>query len=77
MMLSADQRHALALLAVVGPRGYPEATLFALGFTNELLAGLVRDRLATVQSKTVRAGGRMMEVVRVIITDAGRRAIAA
>ena len=75
MTLSREQCRALELLAGAGPLGYTQATLLAHGFTSELLAGLVRDGLATAQSKTVRAGGRMFEVVRFAITDAGRRSL--
>jgi len=45
------------------------------GFPAELLADLVRDGLATMQGETVKVGGRAIEVVRVLITDAGRSAI--
>jgi hypothetical protein len=48
----------------------------AHGFKAELLAFLVRNRLATMEPGTVRAGGRKIEVVWVIITDAGRRSLA-
>ena len=75
MKLDRKQRRALELLAGAGPLGYTQATLLAHGFTNELSADLVRDGLATTQSKTVRAGGRMIEVARVMITDAGRKAL--
>ena len=47
----------------------------AHGFTTELLAGLVRDGLAAERSESVKAGGRQVEVTRVWITDAGRKAI--
>ena len=42
----------------------------------ELLAALVRQGLATTQPGTIRAGRRQMEVVWVMITDAGQRALA-
>ena len=61
----------------LGPRGSTAAILMAHGFTAEMLAGLVRDGLATVASETVKAGGRAIEVGRVGITPAGRRAIEA
>jgi hypothetical protein len=49
--------------------------LLAHGFTTELLAGLVRDGLVTVKRESVKAGGALVEVARVRITDAGRKAI--
>jgi hypothetical protein len=39
------------------------------------LMGFVRSRLATWHLKTVRAGGRTIEVGYMMITDTGRRAI--
>jgi hypothetical protein len=56
MKLDAEQRRALNLLADAGPRGSTAAILMAHGFTAEMLAGLVRDGLATVASETVKAG---------------------
>jgi|GraSoiStandDraft_35_1057300.scaffolds.fasta_scaffold129162_2 hypothetical protein len=46
------------------------------GFTIDLLVELVRSGLATAQAERVVAGGRAMEIARVRITDAGRRALA-
>jgi hypothetical protein len=40
-----------------------------------MLADLVRAGLASVMSERMRAGGRVVLVVRVRITDAGRRAL--
>ncbi len=73
--LSAEQRRALTLLERA-PRGLTEATLLRVhGFTFELLDGLVHDGLAEVATGTVMRGSRTIEVTRVRITDAGRRAI--
>jgi hypothetical protein len=47
----------------------------AYGFRADLIADLVRDGLATMQSESVQAGERRIDVRRVRITDAGRRAI--
>jgi hypothetical protein len=41
----------------------------------DMLAGLVHDGLATATPETVETGGRPIEVVRITITDAGRRAL--
>ena len=49
-----------------------EARFLAL---RERRPGLVRDGLATVVASTVKAGSRTVQVTRVRITDAGRRAL--
>jgi hypothetical protein len=48
----------------------------AHGFKIEMLAGLVIDGFATAATETVPAGRRQLTVVRMMITDAGRSAIA-
>jgi hypothetical protein len=73
-MLSTEQRRALGLLAGTR-RGLTKGVLTARGFTIETLTGIVRDGLATARSETIRAGGHPIEVVRIMITDAGRKAI--
>jgi len=45
------------------------------GFPAELLADLVSDGLAIMQGETVKVGGRAIEIIRVLITDAGQSAI--
>ena len=50
--------------------------MLAHGFKAELLAALVRQGLAITQPGTIRAGRRQVEVVWVMITDAGQRALA-
>jgi hypothetical protein len=69
-----DQLRALALLAG-STRGLTKSIMLMHGFTAEFLAGLVRDGLATAESEHVRAGERSIEVIRLQITDAGRRAL--
>ena len=49
--------------------------LVAHGFDSDLMARLVRERLATATPERVFAGGKPVEVTRVRITDAGRRAL--
>jgi hypothetical protein len=74
MVVSAEQRRALKLLAS-SPDGCPMA-IMARGFKNVMLNGLVRDGLATTTPGNVRAGKqRSIEVVRMMITDAGRLAL--
>jgi hypothetical protein len=73
MTLTADQWRALQLLKDAGPGGCTESIMLAHGFKIELLAGLVREGLASAAPETVRAGGRSIEVVRMRITAEGRR----
>jgi hypothetical protein len=71
--LNTDRRRALEMLAAAGWRGCTGATLLARGLAHETLASVVHDGLATVQSESVTAGG--LDVIRVRITDNGRRAL--
>jgi hypothetical protein len=74
--LASYRRQALEILSGAGPSGYTTLLAqMAQGFTTDMLAGLVHDGLAPAATETVRAGGRAIEVTRVKITDAGRRAI--
>ena len=50
--------------------------LFAHGVTVEMLVELIRAGLATASTERVGGGGRAMEIARVRITEAGRRALA-
>jgi hypothetical protein len=72
---SSERRRALALLAA-SPDGTTEAILLAHGFSTEMIVELIRDGLANAQAERVTASGRAIEVTRVRITDAGRRALA-
>jgi hypothetical protein len=47
------------------------------GFSRRLVAGLVRRGLAAAEREIVKAGGKPIEVVRVRIREARRRAIGA
>jgi hypothetical protein len=70
-----EQRHALALLASI-PHGVTEDQLALVhGFDRDMIAGLVHAGLATLRRETIETGGRTIEVVRLIITAAGRRAL--
>ena len=82
MNLSTDHRRALALLAEAS-RGVPEIVLVdGYGFAVDTVAALIRAGYARADVEAVRAGGKRIEgdkrieVVRVTITDAGRRAMA-
>ena len=70
-----DRRRALELLAA-SPDGCTEALMFANGSTAELLLELVRGGLASAHAERVVADGRMMEVARMKISEAGWQAVA-
>ncbi len=74
MILSAEQRRALELLAG-SPRGCTKARLLADGFTVDMLTDLVREGLATAQRETMRVGGRQIRVERYRTTDDSRKAL--
>jgi hypothetical protein len=71
----ADQLRALGILAG-SPDGCTEGALRAHGFTVTLLARIVRAGLVVARPEIVKAGGRTLSMLRLTITDAGRRAIA-
>jgi hypothetical protein len=73
--LSSGQRRALELLAS-SPHGATEELLaYGHGFSRRMLAGLVLTGLATVRRRVIMAGDTPVEVGKVMITVAGRRAI--
>jgi hypothetical protein len=69
-----DQREALRMLAG-SPNGSTESILLTHGFGIETLHDLVRNGLATAETRTVQAGQRIIEVTWLTITDAGRLAL--
>ena len=74
--LSPSPRRALLLLAT-SPHGTNEALLVLVhGLKRQMLAGLVRAGLAAAEREVVNAGGRPVEVVRIRITNDGRKALA-
>jgi hypothetical protein len=73
--LSNDGRSALELLAG-SQRGCSDAIWMAHGFLMSLVDELVRDGLATATPLKARIGGRLVEVKRVMITEAGLRTLA-
>jgi hypothetical protein len=77
MALSWTDRQVLKVLAKAGPFGLTEATMFAHGFTADILADLVRVGLATEDPETIKAHSQTIKVVRVRITDAGCDALTA
>jgi hypothetical protein len=73
--LNVERRQALQLLAS-NPPGLTVRLLLMHGFTRRMLTGLVHAGLATAQPENMKgADGETIEVVRVRITEAGRRAI--
>jgi hypothetical protein len=70
-----DRRRALELLDTA-PDGCTEAIFLAHGFKSEMLAELISAGLATARADPIVAGGRPLNVTRIRITDAGRRALA-
>ena len=73
--MNRDERRALVLLADTGRNGTTNAILAAHGVTANMVTSLVRDGLVIATIEQVRAGARMIEIVRVRITAAGQRAI--
>ncbi len=71
--MSDDERRLLTLLAEAAD-GCTDAFLVGQGFDFDLMARLVRERLATATPE--RIAGKPVEVTRLRITDAGRRTLA-
>ncbi len=72
--LGPTHRRVLKVLAKA-PRGRDVNASLACGFGLETMADLVRGGLATVRVEIVEAHDLAIEVARIRITDAGRRAI--
>jgi hypothetical protein len=72
--LDDERSRALALLAET-PDGCTRAILLARGFSLALLNQLVRAGLATSHLDREERGEETIEIVRLKITDAGRRAL--
>ena len=68
--LNSGHRRALKLL-VDAADGWTEALLLAYGLSAGLIADLVETKLATAETKR----GGPVDVVRIRITDAGRKRI--
>jgi len=73
--LTAEQRRALKILADAEQNGATEAIMLAHGFRREMLAGLVLAELATVVTRTMRAGRPTIKIDHYVITDDGRAAL--
>ena len=74
--LTTDQHRALELLANAGPHGVPEGLMIdAHGFKTNTIAGLVRAGFVGIKPEAINAGDQRITVVRVRITDSGRKAL--
>jgi DNA-binding MarR family transcriptional regulator len=73
--LSDPQRRALALLADA-PHHRSVANMLAYGVTNKVLDRLVQEGLATMEPGATLSGTRRITVIRVTITESGRKALA-
>jgi hypothetical protein len=62
--------------AAARPNGCTEAIMLAHGFSIDLMVELINTGLARAQTERLRAGNQPIEVTRVRITEAGRRALA-
>ena len=74
MRLDDDRRRALATLAE-NPDGCTRAIMLARGFPLALLNRLVRTGLATSHLDREERPDKPIEIVRLRITEAGRRAL--
>jgi hypothetical protein len=72
--LGPTAREALKLIASE-PHGATEAFMHTQGFSLRTLVGLLRRRLATIQTESANAGGKRVAVTRIKITDAGWKAL--
>jgi hypothetical protein len=76
LKLSDAQRRALTFIADAEPRGATEAMLEHHHIKLQLAIDLIKAGLASPRMEKVRTNGMTFEVVRVVLTDAGRRALA-
>ena len=72
--VSATRNRALRLFAE-HPNGCTGAVLLAHGFSLELLNKLIGAGLATASTESMMLGSKPVEVLRVKITEAERRAL--
>jgi hypothetical protein len=72
--IKPDRRRMLELLAS-SRDGCSEAILLAHGFSIPQMVEIINAGLATATAERVVAGSRKIEVARVRITEAGRRAL--
>ena len=73
--LSEERRRALELLASSPVGANAGLLVFAHGFDRRVLDCLVEAGLAAAEREVVVAGDKPVEIIRIKITNAGRRAI--
>ena len=73
--LTPERRRALKLLARSRHGVDEELLVHSHGFRRPTIVGLVSAGLATARREVMKAGGKPIEVVRVRITEAGRKMI--
>jgi hypothetical protein len=71
--LSGKARRALELL--VDEQGSTDVWMLDLGFTDRMLFLLAQGGLITVRREIINTGAELIDIGRVKITDAGRRAL--
>ena len=74
-MLAPNGAGYFNCLLTSSQNGITEVLLFAHGVTHHMLDRLIRSGLATIQRETFKAGDGTIEIGRITITDAGRRAL--
>jgi hypothetical protein len=76
--MTAAERRLLEMLAASEDQydAYTEGLLLARGFTLPLIADVVNAGLAGAKTERIFGGGEAVEITRVRITNAGRRALA-
>jgi hypothetical protein len=75
--MTRDERHALSLLANANGNGVTQQLFAAHGFVVPMVDSLVNDGLATMSREQMNAGGKVVEVAKVRITECGRAALRA
>ena len=73
--LSPSRRRALELLATSPDGATKESLVLVHGISRDIMAGLVRTRLATARPETAKGGGNRIRGWRYRITNAGRLAL--
>jgi hypothetical protein len=73
--MTTDERRLLELLAE-SPEGCTDALLTARGFKLDVLISIVSAELATATPERTFSAGKPVEITRVRISEAGRRALA-
>jgi hypothetical protein len=68
-------RRRLALKLLASSRHGANEELLGYGFSRRMLAGLVQSGLAAAEREVVKAGSKAIEVSRIRIAKAGRRAV--